>query len=109
MLNLLLGRAGTGKTDYIMNEIKRRMSAGESGMLLIVPEQYSHDAERQLCEVCGDRLSLHAETLSFTRLCNNVLMETGKTQHKILVVLSPLKTTPAACGRHPLRERRGHC
>ena len=84
MLNILLGRAGTGKTDYIMNEIKRRMDEGESGMLLIVPEQYSHDAERQLCAVCGDKLSLHAETLSFTRLCNNVLAETGGTQHKIL-------------------------
>jgi ATP-dependent helicase/nuclease subunit B len=67
-----------------MNEIKRRMGAGESGMLLIVPEQYSHDAERQLCAVCGDRLSLHAETLSFTRLSSNVLMETGGAQHKIL-------------------------
>jgi len=60
-----------------MNEIKRRMNEGETGMLLIVPEQYSHDAERQLCAICGDRLSLHAETLSFTRLCNTVLAETG--------------------------------
>jgi ATP-dependent helicase/nuclease subunit B len=67
-----------------MNEIKRRMNAGESGMLLIVPEQYSHDAERQLCAVCGDKLSLHAETLSFTRLCSNVLMETGGAQYKVL-------------------------
>jgi len=54
------------------------MHADESGMLLIVPEQYSHDAERQLCAVCGDRLSLYAETVSFTRLCNNVLSEVGK-------------------------------
>jgi len=67
-----------------MNEIKRRMSTGETGMLLIVPEQYSHDAERQLCAVCGDKLSLHAETLSFTRLSTNVLAETGGAQYKIL-------------------------
>jgi len=73
----MLGRASTGKTTHIMNEIKRRMDAGETGMLLIVPEQYSHDAEKQLCAICGDRLSLHAEALSFTRLCNNVLLETG--------------------------------
>ena len=77
MLNLVIGRAGTGKTSYIMNEIKRKMSEGETGMLLIVPEQYSHDAEKQLCMACGDKLSVHAETLSFTRLCNNVLSETG--------------------------------
>ena len=77
MLNLILGRAGTGKTDHIMNDIKRRMSTGESGMLLIVPEQYSHDAERRLCSVCGDGLSLYAETLSFTRLYTAVLSEVG--------------------------------
>jgi len=67
-----------------MNEIKRRMFSGETGILLIVPEQYSHDAERQLCLVCGDRLSLHAETLSITRLCNNVFTETGGVSGRIL-------------------------
>ena len=77
MLNIIIGRAGTGKTGHIMKEIKRRMDIGESGMLLIVPEQYSHNAERQLCEVCGDKLSLFAETLSFTRLSGNVLSEVG--------------------------------
>ena len=84
MLNLIIGRAGTGKTEYIMNEIKREMEAGESGLLLIVPEQYSHEAERQLCAVCGDSLSLYAETLSFTRLCNRVLTGTGAARRNYL-------------------------
>ena len=84
MLNLMLGRAGTGKTGYIMNEIKRKMGEGESGMLLIVPEQYSHDAEKQLCTVCGDSLSLHAEVLSFTRLYNNVVSEKGIAPKKLI-------------------------
>jgi len=60
-----------------MQEIKQRMSKGEFDMFLIVPEQYSHNAERQLCAVCGDTLSLHAEVLSFTRLCSHILSETG--------------------------------
>ena len=77
MLNLILGRAGTGKTASVLNDIRLRMEAGESGLLLIVPEQYSHDAERQLCDVCGDALSMHGETLSFTRLCGRVFFETG--------------------------------
>jgi len=67
-----------------MEEIKRRMGEGETGMLLIVPEQYSHDAERQLCMVCGDSLSLHAETMSFSRLCDHVFSEVGCTGGKIL-------------------------
>ena len=84
MLTLIVGRAKTGKTNYIMNEILRRMNANETGMLLVVPEQYSHEAERQLCAVCGDRLSLHGEVLSFTRLCTNVFEELGRAGSKIL-------------------------
>ena len=83
-MNLLLGRARTGKTKWIFSEIKRKMSEGETGMLLIVPEQYSHDAERELCSVCGDSLSLHAEVLSFTRLCEHVFSETGCENKRIL-------------------------
>lgn len=77
MLNIITGRAGTGKTNYIMGEIRRKMESGETDMILLVPEQYSHDAERQLCLVCGDALSLHAEVLSFTGLSRRVLAETG--------------------------------
>jgi len=67
-----------------MQEIKQRMSVGELDMFLIVPEQYSHYGERQLCAVCGDALSLHAEVLSFTRLCNHVLAETGSVSQQTL-------------------------
>jgi len=77
MLNLIVGRAGTGKTAQIQRDIKRRVEAGEQNLLLVVPEQYSHDAERQLVAVCGDSLSLHGETLSFTRLCGRVFLELG--------------------------------
>ena len=77
MLTLVLGRAGAGKTAFVLGEIRRRMEAGESELLMIVPEQYSHDAEKQLCAVCGDRLSQHGETLSFTRLYGRVLSEAG--------------------------------
>lgn len=77
MLKLILGRAGTGKTACVMNEIRDRALSGETGLVLLVPEQYSHDAERRLCAVVGDSLSLHGEVLSFTRLASRVFSETG--------------------------------
>jgi ATP-dependent helicase/nuclease subunit B len=80
MLRLILGRAGTGKTARIMEEIRDLSPAGGAGTVpcvLIVPEQYSHEAERELCRVCGDRLSLYAEVLSFTRLAHTVAVELG--------------------------------
>jgi ATP-dependent helicase/nuclease subunit B len=60
-----------------MQRINKAVSLGEGGQLFIVPEQYSHEAERELCRVCGDRMSLFAEVLSFTRLASRVADENG--------------------------------
>lgn len=77
MLKLILGTAGSGKTSHILNEIRKNADAGERGQYLIVPEQYSHEAERELCFVCGDSISLYAEVLSFSRLAVRVAQEAG--------------------------------
>ena len=77
MLKLILGAAGSGKTALITKEIKDRAASGEKGLYLIVPEQFSHEAERELCALCGDSFSLHAEVLSFSRLAVRVAQETG--------------------------------
>ncbi len=79
MLKLITGRAKSGKTSLLINEIKGRIEDGESKMLLIVPEQYSHEAEREICSVCSDKASLHIEVISFTRLSRRVFAEVGKT------------------------------
>jgi len=75
MLELLLGRSGTGKTE----ELFRRIAAGgpEHPQVLIVPEQHSHDAERQLCALGGNQVCQWAEVLSFTRLSNRVFASCG--------------------------------
>ncbi len=72
MLKIITGREGCGKTRRIMDEISKG-----SRSVLIVPEQYSHDAERLLCSLGGDDISMRAEVLSFTRLANRVFSEVG--------------------------------
>lgn len=84
MLRLILGRAKSGKTSSVMEEISRRAASGEKGMVLLVPEQYSHEAEREALRFCGDSLSLHAEVLSFTRIAHRVLKEVGLGDKKFL-------------------------
>ena len=82
MLKLLLGRAGTGKTTEILGTMARE---GERRpQLLIVPEQHSHDAERQLCAVGGNGVSLCAEVLSFTRLASRVFSVAGGLAEPVL-------------------------
>lgn len=75
MLTLLLGRAGTGKTDEILKRMEMRCDT--CPQLLIVPEQYSHDTERKLCKELGNRKAARAEVLSFTRLYNRVCDRAG--------------------------------
>lgn len=77
MLKLVLGPAGSGKTSLITNEIRKKVMLREGGIFMLVPEQYSHEAERELCSVCGDSLSLYAEVLSFSRLAVRAFQETG--------------------------------
>ena len=60
MLRLLTGKAGAGKTAAVISEIDAFVRLGRGGSMLIVPEQYSHEAERELCRRCGDTLSLYA-------------------------------------------------
>ena len=75
MLKLILGRAGTGKSADMLKTIAQR--ADSRPQVLIVPEQHSHDAERNLCAVAGNAVSLHAEVLSFTRLASRVFSVHG--------------------------------
>ena len=77
MLKLMIGKAGTGKTAAVINEIKQAVDARQPGRILLVPEQYSHEAERELCRRCGDALSRYAEVFSFTGLARRMASQLG--------------------------------
>ena len=77
MLTLLTGRAGSGKTAAIIGRIKKDVEAGKPDSILIVPEQYSHEAERELARKCPDSASLYAEVMSFTGLARNLFAKYG--------------------------------
>lgn len=84
MLRLILGRAGAGKTGRIFREIAARAAQENTGgTILLVPEQYSHEAERELCAVAGDRLSSYAEVMSFTGLARRVFSDCGGARERI--------------------------
>ncbi|MEA4992918.1 MAG: PD-(D/E)XK nuclease family protein [Oscillibacter sp.] len=75
MLKILMGRARSGKSRRILGEIAEK--GDSSRQILLVPEHASHQAEVDLCCVCGDTASRHAEVLSFRRLATRVLAITG--------------------------------
>lgn len=75
MLRIIVGRARSGKSERVLREIAALKDA--SRQILLVPEHASHAAEVDLCRVCGDTASRHAEVLSFSRLASRVLSVTG--------------------------------
>lgn len=73
MLRIWMGRANTGKSRRVLEEIKDR---GVPAVLL-VPEHASHGSELDLCRVCGPTASRYAEVLSLRQLSTRVLERTG--------------------------------
>lgn len=77
-LRFIYGRAGSGKTRFCLNEIKSRIDAGKTRpLLLLVPEQFTYQTEKDLIKVLGKGGILKTEVLSFRRLAFRVFNETG--------------------------------
>lgn len=72
MLTVLTGPDRAYLTDELMRRILECAKPGQSGQILIVPEQFSHEAERRLCADCGETISRYAEVLSFSRLSDRL-------------------------------------
>ncbi len=71
MLQFIFGRPATGKTFTVMNKIKE-LSCQKKTAVLIVPEQFTFESERQILHTVGDRAALNISIFSFTRLCDEV-------------------------------------
>lgn len=77
-IRYIVGRAGTGKTHLILEEIKKGLEREEEKkLILIVPEQFTLQAERDLIEKLQLPGIMDIEVLSFTRLAHRVLNEVG--------------------------------
>lgn len=78
-MRLILGRSGTGKTQYAMEEVKKweNEEAYTKPLLYIVPEQASFEAERELIRRIGKKGIMNAQVLSFRRLAFRIFSEKG--------------------------------
>lgn len=75
MLEFLFGGPGSGKTDYILNEIKQSVSEGKKTYLL-VPEQQLFISECMLADLPPSS-ALCFEVISFSRLCEIAFSKFG--------------------------------
>lgn len=77
-LRLIYGRSGSGKTFYCLHDIKSRVENGaDRPLILLVPEQFTFQAERELSAVLQAGGILQVDVLSFQRLAYRVFSEAG--------------------------------
>ncbi|SMB97882.1 DNA helicase/exodeoxyribonuclease V, subunit B [Thermanaeromonas toyohensis ToBE] len=78
-LHFILGRAGSGKTRYCLQEIRKELLAAPQGpaIILLVPEQATFQMEKALVNLPGLQGSIRCQVLSFQRLAWRVSQEVG--------------------------------
>lgn len=78
-LRFIAGRAGKGKSYYIYNEIKQHLqeASGNEHLILLVPEQYTLQAERDFIEKTGLEGIMQLDILSVSRLAQHLFNEVG--------------------------------
>ncbi|MBF4695330.1 helicase-exonuclease AddAB subunit AddB [Fusibacter ferrireducens] len=76
MLRILMGKAKSGKTHMVYSEIEKAIQAGRSDkVILLVPEQFTLEAEKGLLNHMQKSGFLGVEVLSFKRLIYKLLNE----------------------------------
>ena len=73
-LQLVIGRAGTGKSEYCFNKIKENIDK-ESKIYVITPEQFSFTAEQNLLKILDRKSVVNAEVITFNRMAERIFTE----------------------------------
>ncbi len=84
MLRLITGRTGTGKTEYLTELISDTVKRSGENAVLIVPEQASFFYERKMLQILGAKDAQRAETLSFSRIAENLLACSEKVRKPLI-------------------------
>lgn len=80
-LNLIYGRSGTGKSEYICNDIKKHI--GERKIFYVVPEQCNLSAEKKLFDILKVNSLIDVEVLTLSRMAYRVSNEIGDTKNHL--------------------------
>lgn len=78
-IRLLIGRSGSGKTEYCLNEIRDELKRSPDGdpIIYLVPEQMTFLSEYKLITTPDLGGMIRSQVYSFTRLAWRILQETG--------------------------------
>ncbi|MCD8026818.1 MAG: PD-(D/E)XK nuclease family protein, partial [Clostridiales bacterium] len=76
MIKFILGKSGTGKTEWINNKIRELISKGENKIIMIVPDQSTFETEKAFLNFLGAKQSKNVLSVGFSTLCRYVFEQT---------------------------------
>lgn len=78
-IRFLLGRSGTGKSEFMLDEMKEKLRDDPQGppIFYIVPDQMTFQQEYELFKSKDIHGSIRMHVVSFSRLAYRILQETG--------------------------------
>lgn len=83
MLTFILGRAASGKTHYLLEQLRESVNNG-AYPVLIVPEQFSFESEKGILDKLGDSDAQRVTVVSFTRLCDEIEHQMGGISARVM-------------------------
>ena len=83
-IRFIYGRAGSGKSTFL-EQIKKKLSNNNGNkLIIIVPEQYTFQREKDLLRVVGEEALLRAEVISLKKIAKKSFDECGGRVHRII-------------------------
>ncbi len=84
-LKFLFGGSGAGKSRRLLSEIAERSAAApERQFIVLVPEQFTSETQRELLRLHPGHVTLNVDVLSFARLSHRVFAEVGVAGRQML-------------------------
>lgn len=84
-LQFIFGNPGSGKSHYLYHEIiGRSMEHPEKNYIVLVPEQFTMQTQKDLVMMHPRRGIMNIDVLSFVRLAHHVFEETGGMKRTVL-------------------------
>ena len=84
-LQFIFGNSGSGKSHYLYQQIvEESIRHPEKNYLVLVPEQFTMQTQRQLVDLSENKAIMNIDVLSFKRLAYRVFDELGITNLTVL-------------------------
>lgn len=83
-LKFIFGRAGSGKSYYCLEEMKKNFNTNEDNLILIIPANISFETSRKVLDFIGNSAPLRVHVVSFKWFAHRIFNEQGGIKKELI-------------------------